>query len=208
MTVDADLPKNAAYWIGELASTEVGDVRWREAIEALRGLGHAAIPMLIEALGHEKPSVYIGAGNALTRRGATAFYDVRESLKHDNDRVRRNAALLFYGPALREDGLVVEAVSALIEALGDPDPDVRMWSAVALERIGEEAREAVPALLVVLDDEDSYNREWAAHALGSIGLAALEGIPKLTELLIDDEPSVRSAASHAIDRICWAKDEI
>jgi len=159
-------------------------------------------------LGHPQSSVNVGVANALKEMGTTAFYDLRDSLKHSSPQVRSHAAQLLYGSAVREDSLVTEAVSALIEALGDPDPDVRKWSAVALERIGEEARQAVPRLVDALNDQDAYVREMAVRALGTIGPAASEAIPNLTEMLVDDDPNVRSAASEALDRIRPVGDEL
>ena len=43
---------------------------------------------------------------------------------------------------------------ALIDALRDEAPDVRQWSALALGRIGPEARSAVGALTEVEADEN------------------------------------------------------
>ena len=51
-----------------------------------------------------------------------------------------------------------DAVPALIQALQNPDPEVRLSTARVLGQIGEGAVDAVPALIQLLQDEDETVR--------------------------------------------------
>jgi transglutaminase-like putative cysteine protease len=75
------------------------------------------------------------------------------------------------------------AVPALVSALSDPDPKVRLQAARALARIGPPARDAVPALTRALDDTDLAVRANAARALGQIGPNASSAVPDLIRSL-------------------------
>ncbi len=77
------------------------------------------------------------------------------------DRMAAAEALAALGPA---------ALPALLPALGDPDPRLRMWAAYTLGVLGDPG--AVPALIAALDDDDVGVVKWAAAALQSIRDAA------------------------------------
>jgi len=188
-------------WLIRLGAWEIGDAAWEEAVQALVELGFDAVPQLIEALGDEQLPVHVGAGKALKQMGPAVVYDLIGALKHESPTVRRHAAMLLYGSAVRNDVVVEDAVPALCEALKDSDPDVRRWAATALEWIGSDAGQAVPDLIDALNDSEGPVREWAAKALGSIGLDAKPALAALTEALLDEEPGVREAASGALDQI-------
>ena len=195
-------PENAlTYWIDRLASCEIGDEEWQEAVSAIQEFGLVVIPSLIDVIADERLSVRVGIGNVLADLGPDVVYGLIGALKHEDPFVRQHAAQLLYGSATREEPLVTDAVPALIEALKDSDCLVRQWAVVALERIGPQAEEAVGGLVEVLDDPDHEVRRWAAVALGNIGQAARSAIPALTKLLLDDVSDVREAASQSMDRI-------
>ena len=63
-----------------------------------------------------------------------------------------------------------DALPALLSALGDPDPRLRMWAAYTLGMIGDAG--AAPALMEALEDTDPGVARWAAAALRSIRDAA------------------------------------
>ena len=77
------------------------------------------------------------------------------------DRMAAAEALAALGPA---------ALPALLSALGDPDPRLRMWAAYTLGVSGNPG--AVPALISALEDDDVGVARWAAAALQSIRDAA------------------------------------
>ena len=70
------------------------------------------------------------------------------------DRMAAAEALVARGPP---------ALPALLAALGDGDPSLRMWAAYTLGLIGD-AR-AAPALMQALEDDDPGVAKWAAAAL-------------------------------------------
>jgi len=63
----------------------------------------------------------------------------------------------------------VDAVSDLLVALSDPSTPVRTGAALALARMGDEARMAVSMLIEVLNDENEDVRFRAAFALKRMG---------------------------------------
>ncbi|MDV4341779.1 HEAT repeat domain-containing protein [Methanoculleus sp. YWC-01] len=62
------------------------------------------------------------------------------------------------------------ALPALLTALDDPDPRIRMWAAYTLGMIGDVG--AAPALMEALEDTDPGVVRWAAAALRRIRDAA------------------------------------
>ncbi len=76
-----------------------------------------------------------------------------------------------------------DAVTQLIGALHDPEPQVRLQAVRALARIGPDAAPAVAALTERLTDSDLLVRQNAARALGQIGPAAKSAIPQLIQAL-------------------------
>jgi HEAT repeat protein len=78
-------------------------------------------------------------------------------------------------------------VPELIEALKDPDLEVRIKAVYQLRRRDRDARPAIPALIAALKDRDKYVRSMAADALRNIGPEARAAIPALMEALKDQE---------------------
>lgn len=98
------------------------------------------------------------------------------------------------GEPVREDALV----RRLVDALKDPDPDVRQNLAVALAKIGSAA---VEPLMAALEDSLAERRAGAAYALGHMGNAAKPALAKLLDALDDKDLDVRRQASYAISRL-------
>ena len=65
--------------------------------------------------------------------------------------------------------IAVSTIPALIQALDDPEDEVRTYSAYALSKMGEAAAEAVPALIKALEDESERVKHHVAFALDQIG---------------------------------------
>jgi HEAT repeat protein len=121
------------------------------AEHALGGAGDSrAIPILIAGMGYAA-----GRSNDPDRPGATSAGSYG---------VRNEAVSALVSLALRQP----ETGRALMEALGDADPNIRMNAAKALGRIGDAA--AVPGLIGRAgSDDDMYVRMASAEALGLIG---------------------------------------
>ncbi len=80
----------------------------------------------------------------------------------------------------------------------DTSPSVRWSAAVALGKIGPDAKAAVPALIEALKDENSEMRRRVAVALGNIGPDAKAAVPALIEALKDENKNVRDSAAVAL----------
>jgi hypothetical protein len=65
-------------------------------------------------------------------------------------------------------GEAAQIVPALIEALKDPQGDIRWSAAIGLGSFGEQARDAIPALQAARRDRDARVREAAGVALSRI----------------------------------------
>lgn len=89
-------------------------------------------------------------------------------------------------------------VRQLIEALKDPDPDVRGNLANALAKIGPAS---VEPLTAALKDGVAERRAAAAYTLALLGSDAKAALPTLLDLLKDDVVDVRRQASYAISKI-------
>jgi HEAT repeat protein len=61
-----------------------------------------------------------------------------------------------------------KVIPALVEALQDKDPDIRISAAIGLGYFGDEAKEAIPPLQAALRDRDPRVREAAGHAIARI----------------------------------------
>jgi len=77
------------------------------------------------------------------------------------------------------------AVPALIEALRNLDPSVRLKAVEVLGRMGDDAAAAVPDLIKLLDDPDADVRKAATRTLGRIGPAAKSAVPALMQKLFE-----------------------
>ena len=89
-----------------------------------------------------------------------------------------------------------DAVTALADALRDPDRRVRFLAAAALGRLGPAAEPAVPALIDALEDEAAGNE--AAETLVRLGKPA---VPILLEVMRSGQDGLRSRAATTLTRI-------
>jgi len=102
-------------------------------------------------------------------------------------------------PEARRPGpLDDEVVRQLVEALKDPDFEVRQNLGVALAKTGSRT---VPLLRDALKDKLVERRSGAAYALGLLGEAARPALPELLAALNDADTDVRRQASFAIARV-------
>jgi HEAT repeat protein len=155
-----------------------------EATAAIEDLGLAAID--------RDAWTAIRAIRALGRLGAEAAVHLREALEHPDVTVRREGVW-----ALKELGAAARAaLPALVNALRDPDPRVRMGAAQVLGAVGDSG--AVPALAAALGDTNLIFARLAAQALARIGTASL---PLLSTLHEHPDRHVRREAAWAIGQI-------
>lgn len=177
------------------------NVRLASAVQ-LGQLGQHAetsMPLLKKAFHAETEPVRDAAAMAIAQITAeTKKSDpiLLEAVHTTNGTIRLNALW-----ALWETDQDLNLISEFIDALSDPDPQVRAQAAGALSRIGAPAAAAVPALCLAVDDDDSYVRAMAAAALGQIGEDAKQAVPILTEMLLDPNSTVRYQAGAALSAL-------
>lgn len=117
----------------------------------------------------------------------------RNLLKNENEPLR-----LYAARALAEMGL--EALPALVEALGHKEAPVRYWAATGLGNIGPNAKQAIPALSQALEDASASVRTSAALALWKIDHRS-EAITALVEVLKDPSSAARLRAVQTLGGI-------
>jgi HEAT repeat protein len=100
------------------------------------------------------------------------------------------------------------AVPGLLEALRNPDAEVRRQATIALGYLGQigTGRQIARALGARVKDESPEVRSGAANALGTLGPNAQEAIPGLIEALQDSDPETRSSAALALGLIRLSLD--
>jgi HEAT repeat protein len=131
-----------------------------------------------------------------------------ETLRHGTAAEREDAAFnigqLGIGPSDPDAEL---AVSALIEALSDEEPDVRYEVGQSLMLLGEAAFAAIPELLrVVAHDKDSSVREsglWALSGIaeGGLGPYNVQAVPLLIRALQDESEGIRGSAAITLGKL-------
>jgi alpha-L-fucosidase len=89
-------------------------------------------------------------------------------------------------------------VLRLLQAMDDPDPEVRWRAEFALGRSGPRG---IKSITSALRNESPKIRFAAAFVLGPLGRRAKDSIPALLESLGDPEPGVRVWAAHALGAI-------
>ena len=92
-------------------------------------------------------------------------------------------------------------VEELLIKLKDTDEDVRIFAALQLGSLGEDAQAAVPALIELLGSQEVIDRRVAALTLGQIGAAASEAVPLLVDALEDDDNVLQQFAVAALFKI-------
>ncbi|MFN3652023.1 MAG: HEAT repeat domain-containing protein [Armatimonadota bacterium] len=170
-----------------------GTLRLR--IEALQGLGAAAVPALIDALGGPADAANLSE-NLLSSMGDSVTPALSEALSAPAD-YRSHAA---WNRRFRVIRLLAScgspAVRPLVGTLRDPAPQVRKAAALALGLIGQP--KAIPSLCPLLQSQAPGIREAAAVALVECGAAEEELIEHLVrglELTVPNDLLPRAAAA-------------
>ncbi|HYV35532.1 MAG TPA: HEAT repeat domain-containing protein, partial [Gemmataceae bacterium] len=184
------------------------------AADALGKLGPKApapaIDALVTALGDEDVAVRRAAGSALLAIGEPALKPLAASLTSFN----RVAQLMSLTVLARFGPDALPVVEELTEALKDPDLDVRIHAARALEAVGPRAKAAVPDLVKVSRDTSNVGAlvrpglansvcEAALLAVIAIEPSSLEqasksAMPGLLEAFKSKDPNTRKSAIAAV----------
>mgnify|MGYP003629813435 CR=1 FL=1 len=92
-----------------------------------------------------------------------------------------------------------DAIQALTEALGDPDPDLRILALKILEHIDQNTEPALQSMIKALEDDHRIVRICALTPVASFGAKAIDAVPILEKWIgSDDEFSHVSAAGHIL----------
>jgi HEAT repeat protein len=200
VVVGIDCEMNA--WTRRHITTNPDVQRWsqtspaKEAAEALGDIGDAAVPGLLQALGHtdwktRKHAAYgLGEAEPMNEQG-TVIKALGERLADPHPEVRDRSA---WALGELEDEA---AVPALSRALRDADVRVRATSAWALGEIEDPS--AVDGLTIALRDANNGVRRQAAWALGEIEDAS--AVTALGNALSDADAEVRRQAAWALGEI-------
>jgi HEAT repeat protein len=159
---------------------------------ALRKLGLAALPALIQALKDPNSNVQEAAVSILKDfPDASTVEPMIECLASKNWILRMHAVKAL-GQSTDE-----RVVQALIPLLMDPVKAVRVDTTEALARLGAAA---LTSLLAALNGDEWILRLHACEALGKIG--SEEAVPPLCELMLNDrDAAVRQDAAKALGGI-------
>jgi HEAT repeat protein len=169
------------------------------AVGAIGADARPAIPDLARKLQAKDLQECWEAGTALGCIGPEAVRVLLAALQSELPAVRQ-AALL----GLKEIGPeAAQAVSAVIEKLGDRDEWVRGWAAQTLISIG---RPAIPQLLQIVENSTGEVRRGAAFALAGIYPSRRVASPPLLKMMNDPEPALREQAIETLTAI-HASDE-
>ncbi len=153
------------------------DIRWKAAV-ALGEIGdHRGISPLVELLGDSDRFVRSRAAYALVHIGPPAVPSLTDALDHPDASFRLGVV-----GALGKIG-DPQAISALVDALGDRSPDVRQEAISALSNQGGRA---IPLLSDRLHDPDRFIRRRAVLALA--GMRDVEVLPILLRALATADP--------------------
>ena len=198
--------KNFDDWRTVLATDLKPEVR-AEAIKALsafgaNGYGREATLAIVEAMrGYEiNPGDAEGnkvmevARQGLRKIGQEAVPILVEELKKG----RKNGRVFALSAMPHIAGKAKSAVSAVTEALKDPDANIRNWAIGALRSIDRDGA-SVPALAELVTDDDESVRSWAIDLLARFGEKSKVAIPKLLVAAVkDSNANIRQRALAAL----------
>jgi HEAT repeat protein len=166
------------------------DAVTEELAKALRSLGSAAVPTIVETLRYRDHTY---SGNVVDALPDETIPPLVEALDHADVKVRLQVARLLgqMGPR------ATEATDKVTGLLNDEHPGVREQAIDALAGIKPDSAPVEP-LIDRLDDEKPVVRERAARALGILGQEGEKAVPALIETLDDSERWVHLAAVRAL----------
>lgn len=168
-----------------------------------RPIGDTTVKALADAMRDNDEPFSLAGQQGLIMIGKPAESILIEMLKHDDIKVRSNAALVLawigpgamdaYDPLARQEGLDRNQRILTTHALLRIDPD-RLESRAALA-------EAVLFVGDALSHPKKEVRAWAAGWLGEAGPRAKDAVPSLAKALADDEVQVRARAADSLGKI-------
>lgn len=155
-----------------------------------------AVLAIAEALSDKDARVRSGAARALVHLNPpmeiSAPIFTERLAKNADPTVANNAV-----EALSRQG--VRVVPRVRKALANPD--LALYAARVVSRLGSVGHEAVPELITALSSKDTAVQAEAAFALGAVGPQAARAVPVLVKLLKSSDDRVRHTACYALGKI-------
>jgi HEAT repeat protein len=151
-----------------------------------------AVAALVQAVVSNDREARLHAHEGIIRSRAVSALPGLTEHRHDSNRDVREKIIRIFG----EIG-GGEQLPAVIGALNDADPVVRLAAVQALRRLRGDG--VVEALEAKCDDTDANVRAESARTIGILG--ERKAVPKLVELLRDSNGFVRAAAAEALGKL-------
>jgi HEAT repeat protein len=167
----------------------LNDAEAKQASEELWKIGQAAVPRLIEALGHPEPRVRRWSAATLGSMGDDrAVQPLIQLASKDADHLARAIAIRFLGEKWFDRDDVKKAILAAME---DPEANVASWAISTAQK--HKYAPALPVLQKLIKNKDDWIRYAAVRALADMqGEKAIDMLK--TVLREDMSENVRSAA--------------
>ncbi|MFL5340144.1 MAG: HEAT repeat domain-containing protein [Gemmataceae bacterium] len=151
----------------------------------------AALPELMEAAKNTDPVIRREAIDSLAAVGPDAKSAIPlylAALKDSNDGGVRQSALLALGQLGKDVGEDKDAVAAVLEAIKDPDAQVKKAALTAVGKLGPAigapgAKQAMPTLIDMIQSKDTATRDEALDTIAGLGPLAKEAINPLISLM-------------------------
>lgn len=181
-------------------------IRINAAIDLAKRGNPAAIPVLIEMLGHESQAIrFRWVRQAFEKLGIQAVPPLMDALTERESLVRVSAAFVLY---CLDDTKIDVVVPVLANALSDANEAVRCEAAQTLGEIGNPARAAVPALIRMLNNrcetaEDS-RPIWFTSSDCSAAAFALAAIGEPVSDVVSALVGVLGHSNVTSDRLQWS----
>jgi uncharacterized protein (TIGR03067 family) len=163
-----------------------------EALEKVGVEGKDALTLTL-ALKHEDPQVRISAAILLGKTGPGVRDAMPALIARLQDPVFEVKNAVF--ETLQRVGLEGKDAPALALTLKHEDPQVRIFAAILLGKIGPGGRDAIPALIASLQDPALNVKHAAFEALQKIGLDAKDTVTALLPTLKQDDARARAFAA-------------
>lgn len=157
------------------------------------------IAVLIETLDHRDADIRWAVTLILIRLAKTDGHVLKLLVDLVSEGTANQRRMAIY--ALRDAGLADEgSVQALVDALRDPDPKVRVAAVTSLRMepgLGEERKNEI--LRLFLEDQDLRVRNSAAVTLALLGAPSEKFLSELGKAKVSDNAQLKKAATVALD---------
>jgi HEAT repeat protein len=158
----------------------------------------ASIRVLLDTLGHREPDIRWAVALILIRLAKTDKKILRLLIELTSKGTANQRRMAIY--SLRDVGLSdEESVAALIAALQDPDPTVRVAAVTSLKMHSELSESGKKELLqLFLNDQDLRVRNSSVVTLAQLGSPSAAFLSELTNATASDNAQLKKAATAAL----------